>query len=306
MKPEILIIADVPGWALDRTAENVIKRLSNQFNFKKVFNDRAVEAINKNDYDLLYTTYWKQFQDASLDIKISSPAITGIRSHFKWDKGEGLPPSKKTLHNINAYKAINVPSRILYDIFKDKHPALFYTPHGVDQNIFIPLKNPFTSPVGELVVGWTGSKDNHPNKRGLDDLLIPALKNLKGVKLITAAREDKWRTQEEMVNFYQELDLYICSSRTEGGPHPLLEASSCGIPIISTHVGIAPDLIENNKNGIFINRTIESIQNAVILLRDNQDLRRNMAINARKVIEQSWTWDMQAENYVPFFEKGLS
>ncbi len=306
MKPEILIIADVPGWALDRTAENVIKRLSNQFKFKKVFNTQAVDAVQKNDYDLLYITYWRQFQDASINIKISDQAITGIRSHFKWDKGKDLPPTDEMLNQINGFKAINVPSHILYNVFTDKHPALFYTPHGVDQNIFMPLKNPFTSPAGELVIGWTGSKDNHPGKRGLDDLLIPASNNLKGVKLITAAREDKWRTQEEMINFYQKLDVYICTSRTEGGPHPLLEAFSCGIPVISTKVGIAPDLIENNKNGILINRDINSIIKAVTLLRDDHDLRRNMALKARKVIEQSWTWDIQAQNYVPFFEKGLS
>lgn len=306
MKPEILIIADVPGWALDRTAENVMKRLANQFRFKKVFNAQAVEAVKKNDYDLLYITYWRQFQDASIDIKNSSSAITGIRSHFKWDKGKGLPPSDEMLNHINTFKAVNVPSRILYNIFRDKHPALFYTPHGVDQNIFIPAKNPFASPAGELVVGWTGSKNNHPGKRGLDDLLIPALNNLKGVKLITAAREDKWRTQEEMVNFYQSLDAYICTSRTEGGPHPLLEASSCGIPVISTRVGIAPDLIENNNNGILINRSINSIIKALTLLKDNPELRRNMAIKAREVIEHSWEWDIQAQHYVPFFEKGLS
>lgn len=305
MKPEILIIADVPGWALDRTAENVINRLSNRFKFKKAFNSQAVDAVKKNDYDLLYITYWCQFQDASINLKITSPAISGIRSHFKWDKGKGLPPSEEMLNHINAFKTVNVPSRILYDIFKDKHPALFYTPHGVDQNIFVPSKNHFTSPAGELVIGWTGSKNNHPGKRGLDDLLMPALKNLKGVKFKTAAREDKWRTQEEMVSFYQGLDAYICTSRTEGGPHPLLEASSCGIPIISTKVGIAPDLIENNKNGILINRSINSIIKAVTTLRDNPELRRNMATKAREVIEHSWTWNMQAQNYIPFFNKGL-
>ena len=109
-----------------------------------------------------------------------------------------------------------------------------------------------------------------------------------------------------MVDFYQKLDVYICTSRTEGGPHPLLEASSCGIPVISTKVGIAPNLIENNKNGILIDRDINSIIKAVTLLRDDHDLRRNMALKARKVIKHSWTWDIQAQNYVPFFEKGLS
>jgi glycosyltransferase involved in cell wall biosynthesis len=306
MKPKILVIADVPGWALDRTAKNIIKRLSNIFTFKKIFNDQAASAIEKKDYNLLYITYWRQFQDASISSKIPQPAITGLRSHFKWDQGENLPPSAEMLEMLSNFKAVNVPSQILYDIFKHKHPALFHTPHGVDESIFKPPLTPLHSPVGELVVGWTGSKTNHPNKRGLDDLLIPAIKDLKGVSLKIAAREDKWRSQEEMVNFYQGLDAYICTSRTEGGPHPLLEASSCGIPVISTRVGIAPELILENKNGLLIKREIKAIQAAMIKLRDNRDLRLTMSQNARQQIEKNWSWDIQALKYIPFFNKGLS
>jgi len=183
MKPKILIIADVPGWALDRTAKNVIERLENHYSFKKVFNDLAAESIKKENYDLLYITYWRQFTDASIKSDIPQPAITGIRSHFKWDQGNNQPPSAKMLKCIGRFKAINVPSRILYDIFKPKHNAIFYTPHGVDEKIFKPVANPFSSPSGELILGWTGSKNNHPNKRGLDDLLIPALKDINGVTL---------------------------------------------------------------------------------------------------------------------------
>jgi len=62
-----------------------------------------------------------------------------------------------------------------------------------------------------------------------------------------------------MVDFYRSLDAYICTSRTEGGPHPILEASSCGIPVISTPVGIAPELIEDKINGLLIKRNIDSI-----------------------------------------------
>ncbi len=33
MKPVILIIVDMPGWALDRTADNIIVRLKNNYTF---------------------------------------------------------------------------------------------------------------------------------------------------------------------------------------------------------------------------------------------------------------------------------
>lgn len=35
MKPKILVIVDVPGWALERTADNVMSRLKDRYVFEK-------------------------------------------------------------------------------------------------------------------------------------------------------------------------------------------------------------------------------------------------------------------------------
>lgn len=50
-------------------------------------------------------------------------------------------------------------------------------------------------------------------------------------------------------NFYQALDAYLITSRQEGGPKALLEAMACGVPVISTRVGQAMDLIQHGQNG---------------------------------------------------------
>ena len=307
MKAKILVIADVPGWALERTADNVIARLSGQYDFEKAFNKNAVEKIRAGNFDLLYITYETQFQDAGIAVDIPKKAVTGVRCHFKWDGGgKGLPPSAEFLSHLGTFTALNVPSRILYNIFKPLHPAVFYTPHGVDIHRFKPKEGgPYSSPEGELLLGWAGSLTNHPGKRGVEDLLMPAVEGLKGVMLKLAAREEKWRTQEEMVAFYQGVDAQICASRTEGGPHPLLEAAACGIPLISTRVGIAPELIKDGANGFLIERDIEAVRHAVIKLRDNRDLRAAMGKRARETVASAWNWDLQAQHYIPFFNQGL-
>jgi hypothetical protein len=307
MKSKVLIIVDVPGWALERTADNVMVRLNDHYIFEKAFNHDAEEKIRRGDFDLLYITYWRQFKDAGIKEQYPPNTVSGIRSHFKWDGGRGLPPSHKIIEYLQHFVALNVPSLILYNIFKTLHPALFHTPHGVDHHVFHPRTgDSISSPSGKLVLGWVGSKTNHPGKRGIDDYIIPAIKGLSGVTFKMAARETKWRNREEIAAFYQNIDAYICASRTEGGPHPILEASSCGVPVISTNVGIAPELIEQNVNGILIERNITAIKKAVILLRDDKDLRIEMGRNARKTIEENWTWDIQARNYIPFFNYGLS
>lgn len=47
----------------------------------------------------------------------------------------------------------------------------------------------------------------------------------------------QWESDEKSIEFYQNLDLFICASKKEGGPIPIMEAIKCGVPIISTDVG---------------------------------------------------------------------
>ena len=305
MKPKILTIVDVPGWALERTADNVMCRLKDKYVFEKVFNRDAEKRIREGGFDLLYITYWRQFKDAGLRERFPENTLSGIRSHFKWDEGRDLPPSPQVVAYLQQFTALNVPSLILYSIFTPLHPALFRTPHGVDHRVFRPRIGAGASPPGELVLGWCGSTTNHPGKRGIREYIVPALQGLSGVTFKVADRETKWRSQEEMVPFYQGLDAYICASRTEGGPHPILEASACGVPVISTRVGIAPELIKQDVNGILIERSVPAIREAVIRLRDDRDLRVEMGTQARRFIEAAWTWERQAEEYIPFFDYGF-
>jgi len=53
----------------------------------------------------------------------------------------------------------------------------------------------------------------------------------------------------EINELYQCLDLYIVASREEGGPKAVLEAMACGIPLVTTKVGQAMDLVHPGENG---------------------------------------------------------
>ena len=161
---------------MERTADNVMARLQGRYTFDKAFNHNALDKIDRGNFDLLYLTYWKQFIDAGIHVALPDHRVSGIRSHFKWDGGCGKPPTPEIIEMLNQFDALNVPSRILFDIFLSHHPAIFHTPHGVDADLFSPIPSARKiSPQGELVLGWAGSRSNHPGKRGLDDFLMPAL-----------------------------------------------------------------------------------------------------------------------------------
>ena len=56
-------------------------------------------------------------------------------------------------------------------------------------------------------------------------------------------------THEDLTTCYHALDLYLVTSREEGGPMGLMEAMASGVPIVSTAVGMAPDLICDGVTG---------------------------------------------------------
>ena len=53
----------------------------------------------------------------------------------------------------------------------------------------------------------------------------------------------------EIGRYYNALDLYIVSSREEGGPKAVLESMASGIPLVTTRVGQAMDLVKHGNNG---------------------------------------------------------
>lgn len=57
---------------------------------------------------------------------------------------------------------------------------------------------------------------------------------------------------DAMVPAYDALDVYLVASREEGGPRAVLESMATGIPLVTTRVGQAEDLVEHGTNGFLV------------------------------------------------------
>ncbi len=64
-------------------------------------------------------------------------------------------------------------------------------------------------------------------------------------------------------DLYNVLDLYIITSRWEGGPHSVLEACASGCPAISTPVGVAADLLPPGRIFNSISEGIDCAESAL-------------------------------------------
>ena len=181
--------------------------------------------------------------------------------------------------------------------------------NGVDEKIFTPAKNTAES----RYILYTGRLGY---RKGLFDLVecgkyicerysdisfvIPGKGLLRG-KLLERVKEQGLEgrfkflgfvEKEELIRLYQNATVYVMPSHYESGPITLLEAMACGAPVISTPVGIAPQLIKNDENGLLVSTNApEKMAEAVGRLLEDEKLRVKLGINARKTIETGYTWD---------------
>lgn len=54
---------------------------------------------------------------------------------------------------------------------------------------------------------------------------------------------------DEIGSLYAALDAYVVPARDEGGPKGVLESMASGVPLVTTRVGQAVDLVEDGRNG---------------------------------------------------------
>lgn len=97
--------------------------------------------------------------------------------------------------------------------------------------------------------------------------------------LVAASRRDLARA-------YHALDVYVVPSRQEGGPKGVLEAMAAGVPLVSTRVGQAPDLVEHAANGLLVDvEDAEAIASALLRLRDDAGLKEALTAAGRATAE---------------------
>jgi glycosyltransferase involved in cell wall biosynthesis len=106
----------------------------------------------------------------------------------------------------------------------------------------------------------------------------------------------------ELIRLYQNAAVYVLPSYYEGLPTTMLEAMSCGIPVVATSVSGNVDAIEPGKNGLLVPaKSPEALANAVSFILDNEKASDDLAKNARATIEQKFTWDAISDKYIQVY-----
>jgi len=109
--------------------------------------------------------------------------------------------------------------------------------------------------------------------------------------ILLGVRENKW-------NYYKAADIFIMPSFNfkgdiEGFGVVFLEANICKLPVIGTYSGGIPDVIKNGINGLLVKpRDHNDIENALLKLICDEDLRRKLGDTDRKLAIEKYEWNV--------------
>ena len=192
--------------------------------------------------------------------------------------------------------------------------------NGVDQKVFVPIRN---RKVGEYVL-YTG---NLRARKGLFDLITCAeyvSKVFPKVKFFVVGTGPLLHILQErvrrmglqknivflgyverktLIQIYQNACIHVVPSVYEGLPTVLLEAMSCGLPVVATTVGGNTEVISSGVNGFLVPpKSPKEMSKIILRLLEHPKLREEIGREARKTIEQYYTWDRITDNVLKCYQ----
>ncbi|MFZ5453610.1 MAG: glycosyltransferase [Thermodesulfobacteriota bacterium] len=116
-------------------------------------------------------------------------------------------------------------------------------------------------------------------------------------------------TRRDIPEILPALDVFVMPSRWEGIPLTLLEAMGCGLPVVSTRVGRAPEIIADGANGRLTPvADPEALARAILELYQDPGKRQEWGEQARREVQEKYTLEHFLEQfaaiYLELYEKG--
>jgi glycosyltransferase involved in cell wall biosynthesis len=111
---------------------------------------------------------------------------------------------------------------------------------------------------------------------------------------------------DELVRLYSSAEIAVTASLYEGFGLPAAEAMSCGTPVIVSRAGALPEVVGGYGAGILVPPADPvALAAAIKRLLADKPLRQRMGDEARKRIEESFSWEVAARKTLEVYEEVL-
>jgi len=109
---------------------------------------------------------------------------------------------------------------------------------------------------------------------------------------------------DKIREFLTEIDVYALVSGIDMSPLTLQEAQLMKKPVVATNVGGIPEIMKDKETGFLVRKgnSEEWIEKLSLLINDEQK-RKTMGENGRKFIEENFSWNIIAKEFLKILEK---
>lgn len=109
-------------------------------------------------------------------------------------------------------------------------------------------------------------------------------------------------SQEQVKEKLQSTDVFLLSSLSEGISNAVLEAMSCGIPVVTTDCGGMREAVTDGREGFVVPvRDPAAMAAALGSLWKNTNLRQQMGMDGRKKIVHDFNLEQQIQQWVELY-----
>jgi glycosyltransferase involved in cell wall biosynthesis len=112
---------------------------------------------------------------------------------------------------------------------------------------------------------------------------------------------------KKLPRLYQAADVFAFSTFYENLPFAVLEALSTGLPVVTTRVGGIPEMIEDGQNGFLVQPfNSRELSDRILYFLEHPTAASEMAVLARKIIEERFDWRFIVQKVLKVYEEALS
>lgn len=227
-----------------------------------------------------------------------------------------------------------LPTKWGYNFYKEKTDKAIYLPYPIDTDYFTTsgLSKELSNPADFLHnQGWGGA-----GYRKGTDCVFAAFQHLyyKYPEVTMVVRSQPCEAQysqlrtiknvllhiedvKESIDIYKDGRIYICSSRREGLGLPILEAMSCGLPVITTDAPPINEWFPADYPLLVKTRGSQPLAYGDILMYEpaiynlmlkmefaykNKELMEELGRNNRIIIQDNYSWNVLKAKYIEEIE----
>ena len=196
------------------------------------------------------------------------------------------------------------------------HRNFVYIPNGVNIEDFNPSEHAVGTKnvlfigrlsiekgIKYLVAASKKIKEEYPNSTFT--VIAPSassyinILNANDIEVITAPL-----SFEELKQYYTRADIFVLPSLHEAFPLVILEAMSCGVPVIASDVGGISDIILDGETGFLVKpQNSTEIFTKIDYLFTHNNERLKMGRQAYKRIKEKFTWELAVLKYLKFYRR---